>query len=104
MSGHEADVDYMVEQMQKKVDEAGMNGRVSTWGVPCNMLFIKAGVEYAKKVLEGQTDGAILDDKILRETIQECAGDVEMTVNNYVDDSGNTVGNHYMVMADFIDF
>ncbi len=104
MSGHEADVDYMVEQMQKKVDEAGMNGRVSTWGVPCNMLFIKAGVEYAKKVLEGQTDGAILDDKVLRETIQECAGDVEMTVNNYVDDSGNTVGNHYMVMADFIDF
>ena len=104
MSGHEADVDYMVEQMQLKVDEAGMNGRVSTWGVPCNMLFIKAGVEYAKKVLEGQTNGAILDDKVLRDTIQECAGDVEMTVNNYVDDSGNTVDNHYLVMADFIDF
>ena len=104
MSGHEADVDYMLEQLQAKVDEAGMNGRVSTWGVPCNMLFIKAGVEYAKKVLEGQTGGAVLDDKILRDTIQECAGDVQMTLNNYVDDSGNAVANHYLVMADFVTF
>ena len=103
MSGHEADVDYMLEQLQAKVDEYGMNGRVSTWGVPCNMLFIEAGVEYAKKVLEGQTNG-VLDDAVLRETIQECAGDVQMTINNYTDETGAVKDNHYLVMADFVTF
>lgn len=104
MAGHEADVDYMLEQLQAKVDESGMNGRASTWAVPCNMLFVEAGVEYAKKVLEGKTNGAILDDAVLRETIQECAGDVQMTLTNYTDESGVAKDNHYLVMADFITF
>lgn len=104
MAGHEADVDYMLDQLQAKVDEAGMNGRVSTWGVPCNMLFVEAGVEYAKKVLEGQTNGVVLDDQVLRDTLQECAGEIQMTIDNYVDDSGNAKDNHYLVMADFVTF
>lgn len=103
MQGHEADVSYMLEQLQLKVDEAGMNGRVSTWAVPCNMLFVEAGVEYAKKVLEGKTTG-ILDDAVLRETVQECAGDVKMTFSNHVDEAGASVANHYLLMADFITF
>ncbi|MEF9988407.1 MAG: DUF3798 domain-containing protein [Christensenella sp.] len=75
MDGHKADSKYMLEQLQLKVDEAGMNGRVSTWALPCNMLFVEAGVEYAKKVLSGETNGLVLDDAILRQTIQDCAGD-----------------------------
>lgn len=104
MQGHEADVNYMLEQLQAKVDEAGMNGRVSTWAVPCNMLFVEAGVEYAKKVLEGKTNGVVLDDAVLRETVQECAGDVKMTFSNHVDETGASVANHYLLMADFITF
>lgn len=108
MSGHEADVTYMMEQLQAKVDEYGMNGRVSTWGVPCNMLFVNAGVEYAKKVLEGKTNGKVLDEEILKETIQECAKqytpDAKMTIEHYVDDSGNEKDNHFLVMSDFVTF
>lgn len=107
MSGHEADVGYMLEQLQAKVDEAGMQGRVSTWGVPCNMLFISAGVEYAKKVLEGKTNGVVLDDAVLRETIQECANEftegMEMTLVNH-EENGAAVKNHYLVTADFVNF
>ena len=69
MAGHEADVNYMMEQLQAKVTEYNMGGRVSTWGVPCNMLFISAGVEYAKKVLEGQTSGT-LDEQVLRSLLR----------------------------------
>lgn len=104
MEGHEADIDYMLEQLQKKVDEYGMNGRVSTWGVPCSMLYIEAGVEYAKKVLEGKTNGVVLDDEVLRQTVQECAGDVQMTLDHYVDETGKVYENHYLVMSDFITF
>lgn len=104
MAGHEADIDYMLDQLQKKVDEYGMNGRVSTWGVPCNMLFIQAGVEYAKKVLEGETNGVVLDDEVLRQTVQECAGDVKMSLDNYTDETGKTYENHYLVTSDFVTF
>lgn len=104
MAGHEADVDYMLEQLQLKVTEADMGGRVSTWAVPCNMLFVEAGVEYAKKVLEGQTGGVVLDDAILKETLNECAKGVKMTVTNFADESGTAKDNHYLVMADFITF
>lgn len=108
MSGHEADVTYMMEQLQAKVDEYKMNGRVSTWGVPCNMLFVNAGVEYAKKVLEGETNGEVLDEEVLKSTIQECAKeytpDANMTIEHYVDDSGNEKDNHFLVMSDFVTF
>ena len=97
----------MMEQLQAKTNEAGMQGRVSTWGVPCNMLFISAGVEYAKKVLEGQTSGT-LDEQVLRDTIQTCAEeftpDAKMTVDYYVDDNGNAKDNHFLVMSDFVTF
>ena len=108
MSGHEADVTYMMEQLQAKVDEYEMNGRVSTWGVPCNMLFVNAGVEYAKKVLEGETNGVVLDEEVLKSTIQECAEqyaeNAKMTIEHYVDDSGNEKDNHFLVMSDFVTF
>lgn len=108
MAGHEADVTYMMEQLQAKVDEYNMGGRVSTWGVPCNMLFVNAGVEYAKKVLEGETNGVVLDEPVLRDTIQECAEqytpDAKMTIAHYVDDSGNAKDNHFLVMSDFVTF
>lgn len=108
MAGHEADVTYMMEQLQAKVDEYNMGGRVSTWGVPCNMLFVNAGVEYAKKVLEGETNGVVLDEQVLCDTIQECAEqytpDAKMTIAHYVDDSGNAKDNHFLVMSDFVTF
>lgn len=108
MAGHEADVNYMMEQLQLKVDEANMGGRVSTWGVPCNMLFVSAGVEYAKKVLEGETNGVVLDEDLLKETIQQCAkdftADASMTIEHYVDDSGVEKDNHFLVMSDFVTF
>lgn len=108
MAGHEADVTYMMEQLQAKVDEYNMGGRVSTWGVPCNMLFVNAGVEYAKKVLEGETNGVVLDEEVLKSTIQECAEqyaeNAKMTIEHYVDDSGNEKDNHFLVMSDFVTF
>ena len=106
-SGHEADVSYLKEQLQSTTNEAGKQGRVSTWGVPFTMLFISAGVEYAKKVLEGKTNGVVLDDAVLRETIQECANEftegMEMTLVNH-EENGAAVKNHYLVTADFVNF
>lgn len=71
------------------------------------MLFISAGVEYAKKILEGQTNGT-LDDAVLRSTIQECAEEfypgIQMTVENYEENGKLAMANHYLVMSDFVTF
>lgn len=104
MTGHEADVGYILDQFQVKIDKVGMNGGISTWGVPCNMLFVEAGVEHTRKVLEGQTNGVVPDNQVLRDTPQERTGEIQTTIDNYVNDSGNAKNNHYLVMVDFVTF
>ena len=47
VKGHEGDVQYMLDQIAIKLKEKGQEGRMSTWGVPINMLMIDAGVRYA---------------------------------------------------------
>ena len=37
------DSDYMLAAIQEKVDEAGMNGRISTWPTSLNMTYVQAG-------------------------------------------------------------
>lgn len=106
MTGHEADVDYLVEQVRAVAAESGMTGRASTWHVPLSMLNIAAGVEYAKKVLEGETNGVVLDDTVLRETLQECADEIwgsSLEISLY-SENGVEVPNHYMIKSAFVDF
>ena len=71
------------------------------------MLFIDAGVEYAIKVLSGETDGVVVDDAAIRETLQASAegfsAGINMTVANHVE-NGTPIDNHYLVMADFVTF
>ena len=47
------DVDFILSETTKKISDAGNAGRMSTWPVPVNMLFVQAGVEYAKQYCEG---------------------------------------------------
>ncbi len=50
VKGHEGDVQYMLDQIAIKLKEKGQEARMSTWGVPINMLMIDAGVRYAIKL------------------------------------------------------
>lgn len=47
------DSDYMLAAIQEKVDEAGMNGRISTWPTSLNMTYIQAGTMYAMLYCSG---------------------------------------------------
>ncbi len=40
------DSDYMLAEIQKKIDELGMNGRVSTWPTSLNMMYTQIGIMY----------------------------------------------------------
>lgn len=78
----QGDIDYIIEQIGIKVAEGGNSGRMSTYRMPMNMAFIEIGVEYAIKFIEGQTDGP-MDEAVLRETIEEVAGEGVATVNYF---------------------
>ncbi|SHJ11488.1 DUF3798 domain-containing protein [Lutispora thermophila] len=101
------DVDYIVEQIRSKIAEKGGTGRFSTWPVPMNMMFIEAGVEYAKAWCEG-TITSKNDGEALKRICSEVAGGAQMQFNTYTgkDKDGNDVSfdNFYMILSDFITF
>ncbi len=67
------DVPWMLEQISVKCAEAGMTGRVATWPVPVNMMFIEASVEYAVAWINGETNGMV-DKAKLQEIMEGIAG------------------------------
>ncbi|MBQ7822087.1 MAG: DUF3798 domain-containing protein [Clostridia bacterium] len=99
--GHEGDVDYILGEITSKVAEYGNSGRMSTWGVPVNMLMIEAGVDYAIKYCEGQTEGK-LDEAVFFDCLKAIGGE-EMTISKYVDGE-TTIENFYMLLCPFYDF
>ncbi|MDD4680311.1 MAG: DUF3798 domain-containing protein [Clostridia bacterium] len=101
------DVDFIIEQIKAKIAEKGGTGRFSTWPVPMNMMFVEAGVEYAKAYCEG-TITSINDVEALKKICSEIAGGAEMQFVTYTgkDKDGNdvTFDNFHMILSDFITF
>ncbi|MDF2840056.1 MAG: hypothetical protein K0Q99_828 [Clostridia bacterium] len=107
VKGHEGDVDYLVAQISAKVAEKGGTGRFSTWPVPVNMMFVEAGVKYAKAYLEG-TITSKNDIEAMKKICSEVAGGKEITFTTYTgkDKDGKDVNfdNFYMILSDYITF
>jgi hypothetical protein len=101
VSGHEGDVQYMLDSIQTALKEHGQEGRMSTWGTPVNMLMIEAGVEYAMDFLEGETDGRV-DEEALVSIIQGLAGS-DTRISKYEAD-GVSLDNFFLILCDFYDF
>jgi predicted small lipoprotein YifL len=97
------DLEYISEQIKTKIAEKGGTGKFATWPVPVNMMFVDAGVEYAKAYLEGNTNGKV-DQAKLVECFKTYAG-VDMTVDTLTSEtSGKKLENFFMVLSDYITF
>ncbi len=104
VAGHEGDVEYLLGEIDKVLTENGMEGRMSTWPVPINMLMVQAGVEYAIEFCEGRTEGRV-DEAVLFDIMNKIAGgEGACTVSNYEDENVGTLENFYMLLCDFHDF
>jgi hypothetical protein len=104
VAGHEGDVAYMLEQITAKLEEKGQEGRMSTWGVPINMLMIDAGVRFAIEYAEGRiTDPN--DTEAFRRVINEAAAarDVGEVAVTYYDEEV-TLENFLMLLCPYWDF
>ncbi len=89
-------VPWMLEQIKEKVAQAGATGRVATWPVPVNMMFIEAGVEYAIAWINGETNGR--NDKAKLKQIMEkiAGGAVNLTEYTGTDNYYLYLSDHYI--------
>ena len=102
MSGHEADVDYLLNEIKSAVAEKGNTGRMSTWTVPVAMMIIEGGVEYAIKYCKGEITEKCDSDALLAE-LQKIGG-ADVKFSNYVDTDAGELTNFKMIIAPFFDF
>lgn len=93
---HQGDVDWIIEAIGEAVGDAGAEGRVATWPVPANMLFIEAGVEYAIELIDGNIDG--VDKDKLQEIMEDLSG-YPITLTEYGD-----TDNFFLFLSDHIIF
>ncbi len=100
--GHEGDVQYMLDEIAKKVAEYGNEGRMSTWEVPINMMMIEAGVEYSIKWCEGEITDRCDEEALLAE-MKAISGE-ETTVTHYDEGKDTEVENFFMILCPFYNF
>ena len=103
VTGHEGDVDYMLNSITTKVASYDNAGRMSTWSVPVNMLMVESGVKYAIEFCEGRTNGTV-DEEVLFKIFNDVAGGQEVKVSNYVDETKGALENFYLLLCPFYDF
>ncbi len=97
------DIDFVVDEVGKKIKEKGGEGRFSTWPVPVNMLFVEGGVEYAKAYLEGKTTGK--NDKAKLEGIFTEISKKSIKLTTLDDEKTNKkLDNFYMLLSEYITF
>ncbi len=86
--------------------DAGQEERMSTWGVPANMLMLEAGVEYAIEYSEGvfteRHNPEALERAIKKVSAEYQAG--EIVLSNYVTEDDTELDNFYLLLAPFVDF
>lgn len=95
------DLAFAMAQITAKLKELGAEKRVSTWPVPVNMLYIEAGVEYAKAYLDKQTNGKN-DPVVFEKLMKQCAGG-PISLSTLKTDKGD-YKNYYLFLSDYVDF
>ena len=100
--GHEGDVEYMLGEIKKAVEEKGNSGRMSTWEVPINMMMIESAVEYGIKWCEGEITERCDEEALIAE-MKKIAGDAT-TVTHYDAGKDTELNNFFMILCPFYDF
>lgn len=77
------DLDYIISEIGNVTAVEGMEGRVATWSVPVNMMYVEAGVRYAVEYLDGNTNGKV-DPEVLTSIMSDIAGG-DIALENYGD-------------------
>ena len=98
------DIEYIINEIRKKVANKNGTGRFSTWETPVNMTIIEASVDYAIKYCKGETNGKN-DYEALKKSFDTITGVDKVKISNYKSlISGDMINNVYMILENYINF
>lgn len=102
-TGYSADaMANVISETAKKLKDAGLLGRFSTWPVPVAMMNTVASTEYAVKWINGEV-GDELDTKVLEELMTEYANGISVKTNTYSENSVE-YPTFRLIMMDFLTY
>lgn len=92
----------VISETAKKLKDAGVLGRFSTWPVPVAMMNTVAGSEYAIKWINGEV-GDTLDTVVLEGLMTEYANGIKVVTTPYVEGSAS-YDTFRLIMMDFLTY
>ena len=92
----------VISETAKKLKEAGVLGRFSTWPVPVAMMNTVSGAEYAIKWINGEV-GDELDVTVLEGLMTEYANGIKVTTTEYSEGSSK-YPTFRLIMMDFLTY
>jgi hypothetical protein len=100
------DIPYVMGQIKSKIAEKNGTGRFSTWPVPMAMLYVEAGVEYAKDWADGKFKEKNNKEMIVKKLSEAAGTKIEATTYKGTDKTGQEVkyDNFYMILVDYVTF
>nr|WP_300093732.1 DUF3798 domain-containing protein [Sedimentibacter sp.] len=102
-TGYSADaMANVISETAKKLKDAGLLGRFSTWPVPVAMMNTVASTEYAVKWINGEV-GDELDTKVLEELMTEYANGITVKTSTYSENSVE-YPTFRLIMMDFLTY
>jgi len=110
--GHEGDVPYMLDQITQKIATLGNSGRMGTWPVPMNVMFIEGGTEYAYRWVTGLFEDKCDESQVnavLSESARFYGGpDVNVTMRKFdetlADGTVRVYDNNFVILCDYYVF
>lgn len=90
-------LEWILGEIERKVAEMGATGRVATWPVPANMMYIQAGTYYAHEWIQGNI-AERNDKEALVRVMEETTGQ-KVQLSEYAD-----TDNYYLFLSDHIIF
>lgn len=91
------DLDYILEAIGAKVEEAGMSGRMATWQVPSAMAMIEAATDYSIAYAKGEVEK--YDKNKFQDVMRDVVGDDTIVLEELGD-----LSNYLMFKANSIVF
>lgn len=95
------DVQYVIDETKKKLDEAGVLGRISNFPVPGPYMLTVTGIEYGLKWLAGETDGKF-DQKVIEQIMTDYSG--RKMDFRLMEDAGVTYDNVLLYLQGFMTY
>jgi hypothetical protein len=100
------DIPYVMGQIKAKIAEKNGTGRFSTWPVPMAMLFVEAGVEYAKDWADGKFKEKNNKDMVVKKLSEVAGTKIETMTYKGADKTGKEVefNNFHLILVDYVTF